>query len=122
MVAFVVWAWRILVLPVVVVVALRVYRSPVQFLSSLSRIARFRKAGAYTQGVHFFVTDTGITGSTSGPVTSHDSLALIRGSTGYLVLRPSNNGYVVVGGSYVGDHPRADEVLAKASWENIRLR
>ncbi|KAH7008941.1 heterokaryon incompatibility protein-domain-containing protein [Ilyonectria destructans] len=35
MIAFVVWAWRILVLPVVVVVALRVYRSPVQFLSSL---------------------------------------------------------------------------------------
>lgn len=121
MIAFVVWAWKILVLPVVVVVALRVYRSPVQFLSSLTRIARFRKAGAYTQGVHFFVTDTGITGSTSGPVTTHDSLALIRGSTGYLVLRSNNDGYVVVGGSYVGDQHRADEVLADASWEKLRL-
>ncbi|KAK3360491.1 heterokaryon incompatibility protein-domain-containing protein [Lasiosphaeria hispida] len=121
MVAFVVWAWKILVLPVLVVLALRAYRSPAQFLSSIFRIARFRQPGAYSQGMHFFVTDTGITGSTSGPVASNDCLALIRGSAGHLVLRPSTNGYVVVGASYVGSRPGADEVVAKETWANIRV-
>jgi hypothetical protein len=121
MIAFAVWVWRILVLPVVVVAALRIYQSPVQVLSSLFSTSRFRQAGAYTQGMHFFVTNTRFTGSTNGPVTSNDCLALICGLTGYLVLRPSDNGYVVVGMSYVGGRPQTDEELADVPWSNIRL-
>ncbi|KAK0740330.1 hypothetical protein B0T18DRAFT_431666 [Schizothecium vesticola] len=67
----VVWAWRtrVLQLLAVIIVVPRMVRGTVRFTRSLFGAARFRKPGAYTHGVHFFATDTGVMGSTSdGPV------------------------------------------------------
>lgn len=121
MIVFLVWA-RSLLVPALLAVALRACRSPMQLFRDLFGMARFRPAGAYTPGMHFFATDTGITGSTNGPVTARDSVALIRGPTDfYLVLRPCHRGYKVVGVSYVGNKSTADEVSSGQPWINITI-
>ena len=126
-IAFVVWTWKIYALQVllVLIVVPRAVRDPVRFFRSLLFGATsFRQPGANTQGTHFFVTDTGVTASTSGPVARRDCLALVRGSNGYLVLRPSGEDdcYLVVGASHVGAQPPVDKQLAEESWARIQIR
>jgi len=124
-VAFAVWTWkiRLLQLLLVFVVVLRVVRGPVRFFRSLFGAGWFRQPGGHSQGYHFFVTNAGVTASTSGPVARRDCLALVCGSNGYLVLRPSGEKdcYLVVGASYVGAKLRGDELLAEASWVKIQI-
>lgn len=125
----VVWAWRarVLQLLVVIIVVPRTVRGPVWFIRSLFGAAHFRKPGAYTHGVHFFATDTGILGSTSSPVLQGDCLVKMRGSKGCLILRPAveerggNDSYVVVGAAYVGPQALLDRVVLDEAWSQVEL-
>lgn len=125
----VVWAWRTRALQVlvIIIVAPRMMRGPVWFIRSLFGAAHFRKPGAYTHGVHFFATDTGILGSTSIPVLQGDSLVKVRGSKGCLILRPAveerggNDGYVVVGAAHVGTQALLGRVIGGEVWSQVEL-
>lgn len=125
----VVWAWRarVLQLLVVFIVVPRTVRGPVWFIRSLFGAAHFRKPGAYTHGVHFFATDTGILGSTSSPVLQGDCLVKMRGSKGCLILRPAveerggNDSYVVVGAAHVGPQALLDRVVLDEAWSQVEL-
>ncbi|KAK1830705.1 heterokaryon incompatibility protein-domain-containing protein [Podospora conica] len=123
------WAWRIYLpqLFIDLIVMPRTMRDPMRFLRSLFGASRFRKPGAYTHGVHFFVTDRGVVGSTSSPVRRGDRLAKVRAAPGCMILRPNGqdgggkSGYVVVGAAYVGTQALLDQALGDESWIRARI-
>jgi hypothetical protein len=130
LVTVLVWAWktRVLQLLLIIIVVPRAVRGPVRFIRSVFGAAHFRKPGAYTHGVHFFAADTGVLGSTSGPVLRGDCLVKVRGSKGCLILRPStgeergdNDSYMVVGAAHVGSQDLLDRVLVDEVWSQIEL-
>ncbi|KAK4221575.1 heterokaryon incompatibility protein-domain-containing protein [Podospora fimiseda] len=107
---------------------------PEQILTSIAIYSNsFRERGSLVgydgHELHFFVTDTCITGSTTGPIgTKHgDCLVQIKGCAsggGYLILRPkteSGKSYAIVGAAYVGSRKTADTEAATAEWEEIEL-
>ncbi|KAK4170598.1 hypothetical protein QBC36DRAFT_316562 [Triangularia setosa] len=117
------WFLKLPMLAAVSAIALRFLqgRNPIRMFASWVRISGwFREPGSpgiyNTQGMHFFVTDTGFTGSTSGMLAMDhgDYLVQVRGCTmggGYLIVRPRNDdktmSYRVVGAAYVGKGPLA---------------
>ncbi|KAK4098577.1 hypothetical protein N658DRAFT_488294 [Parathielavia hyrcaniae] len=105
-----------------VVLALRACRNPKQLFTDLFGLAKYRLSGAYTSGVHFFVTDTGVTGSTSGPFKSDDLLVMVQGSADLLLLRPRGvDRYEVVGAAYVGGRRKVEDMTVEKPWGKIRL-
>lgn len=125
--AFVVWTWKIYALQALLLLTVvpRAVRAPVRFFwSLLFGATSFRQPGTFTQATHFFVTDTGVMASTSGPVACSDFLALVRGLNEYLILRPSGevDCYLVVGASHVGSQPRVSKLVEASPWSKIQIQ
>ncbi|KAM7192323.1 Heterokaryon incompatibility protein (HET) domain containing protein [Naviculisporaceae sp. PSN 640] len=121
MAAAVVVLWRIMLPPFVMIFSVYIYRSPARLVKSVFALGWFREPRSDTQGVHFFATDTGITGSTGGAALSGDCLAEISGMDGYMVLRRKDRGFVVVGAAYVGTAHGAARIASKLPWEDMEL-
>lgn len=108
--------------PFLAAVALRAARRPMEFLMQLFGLdTRYRPAGMYTPGMHFFATDTGITGSTSAPVMTGDCLVVVDGSEDFLILRAGRRGYRVVGSAYVGNRTRQEMQCSSEFWVSVRI-
>lgn len=108
--------------PFLAAVALRAARRPIEFLMQVFGLdTRYRPAGMYTPGMHFFATDTGITGSTSAPVKTGDCLVLVDGSEDFLILRGGRKGYRVVGSAYVGNRTRQEMQCSSEFWVRARI-
>ena len=110
-------------IPMLVIFGLRAcYRSPWRVLGGIFGSEEFRPADAYTPGMHFFSTEIGSTGNTSGPVQEEDLLVMVRGCCDYLILRPKGKDFIVVGSAYVGN--MASEVSDKdgSEWSKITLQ
>lgn len=108
--------------PFLAAVALRAARRPMEFLMQLFGLdTRYRPAGMYTPGMHFFATDTGITGSTSAPVKMGDCLVVVDGSEDFLILRAGQRGYRVVGSAYVGNRTRREMQCSSEFWVRVRI-
>lgn len=109
-------------IPFLAAVALRAARRPMEFLMQLFGLdTRYRPAGMYTPGMHFFATDTGITGSTSAPVKMGDCLVVVDGSEDFLILRAGQRGYRVVGSAYVGNRTRREMQCSSEFWVRVRI-
>ncbi|KAK0671531.1 heterokaryon incompatibility protein-domain-containing protein [Cercophora samala] len=134
-----VWFLKLPVLAAATALALRFLqdRSPIRVLASFFRTAGwFRESGSSgiydAQGMHFFVTDTGFTGNTSGMLAMDhgDYLMQVRGCTtgdGYMIVRRTPNddkkmSYRVVGAAYVGKGPLKEiQRSREAEWKELRL-
>jgi hypothetical protein len=119
---FLIWA-KMVTIPMLVIFGLRAcYRSPWRVLGGIFGSEEFRPADAYTPGMHFFSTEIGSTGNTSGPVQEEDLLVMVRGCCDYLILRPKGKDFIVVGSAYVGN--MASEVSEKdgSEWSKITLQ
>ena len=118
-----VWGKRIFI-PFVVLVVLRAMLRPSWFVAEVWGTERFRPKTSYTPGMHFFATDTGVTGNTSGPVQRGDVLALL-GDGKFLILRPSGAAgkeFEIVGNAYVGKKSRAELVSRGHGLRRVLLK
>jgi hypothetical protein len=79
----------------------------------------FRPFGAYTPGMTFFATDTGLTGSTSSPVWYLDLLVLVRGCEDCMILRKWGDQFTVVGSAFVGNKSRQELEEGVEEWDEI---
>ncbi|KAI9148168.1 Heterokaryon incompatibility protein [Paramyrothecium foliicola] len=97
LVVFLIWA-KMITIPVLVIFGVRAcFRSPLRLLGGMFGSEEFRPGDAYTPGMHFFSTEGGATGNTTGPVQEKDLLVTIRGCHDYAIVRKRNNGFVIIG-------------------------
>ena len=86
LVVFLVWAQAVTI-PALVIFGVRAcYKSPWRVLCGIFGSEEFRPRDTFTSGMHFFSTEGGITGNTSGPVREKDSLVMVRGCCDYSIL------------------------------------
>jgi hypothetical protein len=71
--------------------------------------------------MHFFSTEGGITGNTSGPVREKDSLVMVRGCCDYSILRQKEGGSIFIGSANVGSKARQMIDKEPSEWTKISL-
>jgi Heterokaryon incompatibility protein (HET) len=121
LVVFLIWA-QVVTIPVFVIFGVRAcYKSPWQVLGGIFGSEEFRPGDAFTPGMHFFSTEGGITGNTSGPVREKDLLVMVRGCCEYSILRRREEGFIFIGSAYVGNKGRQITVNEGSEWTKIAL-
>jgi hypothetical protein len=121
LVVFLVWAQAVTV-PALVMLGIRAcYKSPWLLLCGIFGSEEFRPRDTFTPGMHFFSTEGGITGNTSGPVREKDSLVMIRGCCDYAILRQKEGGFNFIGSAYVGSKTRQMIDKERSEWTKIAL-
>jgi hypothetical protein len=121
LIVFLVWAQAVTI-PILVIFGLRAcYKSPWLVLRGMFGSEEFRPRDAFTPGMHFFSTEGGITGNTSGPVLEKDLLVMVRGCSDYSILRQKEGGFIFIGSAYVGSKTRQMIDKEGSEWTKIAL-
>jgi hypothetical protein len=121
LIVFLVWAQAVTI-PALVIFGVRAcYKSPWLVLCGIFGSEEFRPRDTFTSGMHFFSTEGGITGNTSGPVREKDLLVMVRGCCDYSILRQKEGGFIFIGSAYVGS--RTKQMIEKegSEWTKIAL-
>jgi len=82
----------------------------------------FTRRPSFTSGLNFFTTETGLTGSTSGPVCLFDVIVLVDRASDPMVMRHCGAEFEVVGAGYVGNKSRKELEDSSTSWEIISIK
>jgi hypothetical protein len=110
------WFWWVTQI-VIVPIASRAIRNPCENLMEVIGTEKFRRNGAYTSGIHFFRTETGITGNTSGPIRCLDVLVLVNGASDCIVMRLCGTNFKIIGAAYVGNKSRQELEESVLTWK-----
>lgn len=82
----------------------------------------FARRGSFTIGLNFFTTDSGLTGSISGPIQCLDHVVVIDGASDSMVIRGCGEDYAVVGAAYTGNKSRTELEKSSTPWKMICIR
>ncbi|KAK0649139.1 hypothetical protein B0T16DRAFT_126185 [Cercophora newfieldiana] len=82
----------------------------------------FVSADDFTSGKTLFCTQSGITGSTSGPIQLFDLVVVVKGVSSPMVMRRCGKELEIVGEAYVGSMPREALERLPGFWEKISIR
>jgi len=79
----------------------------------------FARRASFTSGLNFFTTESGLTGSTSGPVQLCDVVIIVDRASDPMVMRRCEGEFKVVGAAYVGNKSRKELEESSGAMEPI---
>jgi hypothetical protein len=79
----------------------------------------FARRASFTSGLNFFTTESGLTGSTSGPVQLCDVVIIVDRASDPMVMRRCEGEFKVVGAAYVGNKSKKELEESSVAMEPI---
>jgi hypothetical protein len=81
----------------------------------------FTRRASFTSGLNLFTTESGLTGSTSGPVQLFDVVVIVHRASDPMVMRCCGKEFEIVGAAYVGNKSRKELEESSGAWDKIRI-
>jgi hypothetical protein len=81
----------------------------------------FTRRASFTSGLNLFTTESGLTGSTSGPVQLFDVVVIINRASDPMVMRRCGKEFEIVGAAYLGNKSRKELEESSDAWNPIRI-